>query len=208
MINFLLMQAAVAVAPAPVMAVAPVAAPANVATLPSGTEVSLRLNEVLTTKSAREGDTFNLTLTHDVMLAGYVAIPRGTRGVGEVTWKTGKGMLGKSGKLEIALRYLDLNGRRIPLDGKYRHEGSGNTVATVGSVVLLWPAAPFITGKSGVIPEGREFIAHTVETLAVALPGPPIATTIAAAAAAPVTATAAASTTPPVTTPGAAPAKD
>lgn len=145
---------------------------ANQVVLPSNTEVMLSMNEELTTKGGRieTGHRFGLTLTHDVTIGNYVVIPRGTPAFGEVTWKTGKGAFGKSGKMEIELRYLDLNGRRIPVTGKYRQEGEGNTVATVGGVLLAGVFAGFVTGKSARIPQGRELKAFTAEPLPVALP--------------------------------------
>jgi hypothetical protein len=157
---FWLLLAEAAVAAAPIVAVAPNSS-ANRVELPANTEVLLRTNDALTSKNAQEGDSFSLSVAHDVMLSGYVVIPRGTRAVGEITWRTGKGMFGKSGKMDIELRYIDLGGRRIPIEGKFRQEGSGNTVATATSVALLWPVAPVITGKSATIPKGRELMAHT-----------------------------------------------
>jgi hypothetical protein len=156
---------------APVTAVARGGATAN-AQLPANTEVLLSMNEDLTTKGGRieVGYKFGLTVAADVMLGDYVVIPKGTPAIGEVTWLTGKGAFGKSGKMEIQVRSIDLNGRRIPVTGKYRQEGEGNTVATVASVALLWPAAPFVTGKSARIPAGRELKAFTESATPVTLP--------------------------------------
>ncbi|KQM41271.1 hypothetical protein [Sphingomonas sp. Leaf10] len=156
---------------APLTAVARGGAAAN-AQLPANTEILLSMNEDLTTKGGRieVGYKFGLTVAADVMLGDYVVIPKGTPAVGEVTWLTGKGAFGKSGKMEIQVRSIDLNGRRIPVTGKYRQEGEGNTVATVASVALLWPAAPFVTGKSARIPAGRELKAFTESAVPVAVP--------------------------------------
>ncbi len=155
----------------PLTAVARGGAAAN-AQLPANTEVLLSMNEDLTTKGGRidVGYKFGLTVVADVMLGDYVVIPKGTPAVGEVTWLTGKGAFGKSGKMEIQVRSIDLNGHRIPVTGKYRQEGEGNTVATVASVALLWPAAPFVTGKSARIPAGRELKAFTESATPVAVP--------------------------------------
>jgi len=155
------------------------------AVLPANTEVLLSMNETITTKgnNLKEGSSFALTVVHDVMLGDYVVIPAGSRAMGEVTWLTSKGAFGKSGKMDIALRYVEVNNRRIPLTGTYRQEGEGNTVATVGGVIAAGVFAAFITGKSGVIPQGRELMARTKNDLPVQLPGP-------VTAAAPLTATA------------------
>ncbi len=142
----------------------------NVLSLPSNTEVGIRLNEDVSTKTHQQGDRITFSTTHDILLQDYVVIPAGTRVVGEVTWMTGKGMFGKSGKFEIEVRYIDLNGRRIPMQGKFRQEGDGNTVATIGAVVVVPVAGFFVTGKSGAMPRGRELTVYTAEAVAVALP--------------------------------------
>ena len=140
--------------------------------LPANTEVVLSMNEDLTTKggSIEEGSMFNLTVASDVKLGEMVVIPRGSRGAGEVTWKTGKGAFGKSGKMDIELRYVEVGGQRIPVEGKYRQEGEGNTVATIGTVLLAGVFAGFVTGKSAKIPRGRELSARTTVDVPVALP--------------------------------------
>ena len=164
---------AMAPVPAPVpLAVAPQTARATV--LPANTEVLLAMNDTVTTKGKRwrEGDTFGMSVTHDVMLGNYVVIPKGSRGVGRITWLTNKGAFGKSGKMEIDIEYVEVGGQRIPLSGHYRQEGEGNTVATVGTVLAVGVFAGFVTGKSGTIPQGRELMAHTREALPVALAGP------------------------------------
>lgn len=146
--------------------------------LPANTEISVSMNDTVTTKGKRwnEGDTFDLTVTHNVMLDEYIVIPKGSRAVGRITWLTSKGAFGKSGKMEIDIEYVEVSGRRIPLVGHYRQEGEGNTVATVGGVVLAGVFAGFVTGKSGVIPQGRELVAHTKEDLPVAFAArPPVA---------------------------------
>ena len=160
-------------APSPVIAAQPVApVTSSTMTLPTNTELTLRMNDELTSKNARVGTMFNLSVTDDVIYQNYVVIPRGTRGVGEVTWLTGKGAFGKSGKMEIQLRYLELGGRHVGISGKYRQEGEGNTVATVGAVVAVGVFGAFVTGHSAVIPQGRELKAYTDEPLAFAAAAP------------------------------------
>ncbi|MBD59022.1 MAG: hypothetical protein CL808_02715 [Citromicrobium sp.] len=143
----------------------------GLAELPANTEIIVSFNQEVTTKGKTwsEGDQFDLTVEEDVMLGEYIVIPRGTRAVGRITWMTNKGMFGKSGKMDVEIEYLELAGRRIPLNGTYRQEGEGNTLATVGGVVMAGPFAAFITGKSGRIPAGREVSAYTEEAIPVAI---------------------------------------
>lgn len=147
------------------------AAPASTF-LPANTEVLLKMNQEVTTKGKTwdEGDTFKMSVVHDVMLGDFIVIPAGTEGVGKITWLTSKGAFGKSGKMDVELQYLMLNGQRVAIDGEYRQEGEGNTLATVGGVLLAGVFAGFVTGKSGRIPQGRELMATTETNLPVTLP--------------------------------------
>ncbi len=131
-------------------------------TLPSNTEVILRMTDDLTTKGGQiqVGHVFRLTVAFDVRSQGIVVIPAGTPATGEVTMRTGKAIFGKSGKMEVELRQIDLYGRRIPVTGKYQQQGEGNTLAAVGAVFLAGGLL-FVTGKSAVIPRGRELVAYT-----------------------------------------------
>jgi len=152
------------------------------------------MNEELTTKGGKVevGSKFRLTVVNDVKLGEYIVIPRGTPATGEVSWKTGKGAFGKSGKMEIDLRHIDLNGRVIPITGHYRQEGEGNTVGTVAGVIAAGVFAGFVTGHSALIPQGRELKAFTSEAIPVVLPAGAV---IAPATVAPIVATPAAQAT-------------
>lgn len=149
------------------------ASPRPDAFLPAGTEIALKMTETVTTKGNgwAEGDQFNLSVASNVMLGDYVVIARGTKARGRITWLTSRGAFGKSGKMDVELEYLEMRGRRINLDGTYRQEGDGATLATVGGVVLAGVFAGFITGKSGIIPQGRELMATLESDLPVDLPG-------------------------------------
>ena len=147
------------------------------AVLPANTEITMRMNEEVTTRgdSWSEGDTFNLTVSNDVMLGSYVVIPRGSRASGRITWLTSRGMFGKSGKMDIELEYVEVNGQRIAVDGTYRQEGEGATLATVGGVILAGVFGGFITGRSARIPADRELTATTEADLELAIPASAVA---------------------------------
>jgi hypothetical protein len=165
---------AAAPAPAPADAVAPpvVAAPAiDAALLPANSEVILALNEPLTSEDKRLGDNFSLTVSQDVKANGAVVIPRGTRAVGQVTYRKGKGGFGKSGKLELDFRYLDFDGRHIPIEGHFRQEGDGNGAAAVGAVLAAGVIGGLIVhGHSARIPQGHEFTVHMVDAIPLGAP--------------------------------------
>jgi len=148
------------------------AAPEPETYLPAGTTIPLKMTQTVTTKgnSWKEGDQFNMVVAADVMLGEYVVIPAGTKAVGRITWLTSRGAFGKSGKMDVEMEYIQLGNRRVNVDGTYRQEGDGATLATVGGVIAAGVFAGFITGKSGVIPQGRELNSNLESNLPVALP--------------------------------------
>lgn len=133
--------------------------------VPAGTPLVVTNNTRITTKShqAEVGDRFYLTTAYDVTVDGIVAIPRGSAVMAQITWRTGKGIFGKSGKFDFEMRHVDVRGQLIPLAGKFRQKGSGNTGGTAG-VALAGMATGvgivggfFITGKSAEILPGQQF---------------------------------------------------
>jgi hypothetical protein len=170
---------------APVVATQPAVAPVVTSTpsvLAAGTPVIVMLNEELSTKTNHLGDGFSVTVLHDVVDQGRVIIPTGAIGHGEITFLTNKGGFGKPGILGIALRDLDLGGRKIALDGRYREEGGNNNGATLATWVAVGVFSGFIQGKAGVIPKGRELKARTGEDVTVTLAALPAAPPVAAIA--------------------------
>jgi hypothetical protein len=140
------------------------AAPIGLITLTAGTPITLAVSREVNSSTHRAGDTFPLTVLNDVRIGDTIVIPRGTPAQGEITWRTGKGAFGKSGKLEFSLRYIELNGQRIPVSGDYRQEGEGNTVATGVAVLAAGLIGGFIvTGKRARLPVGRELMSQVVQ---------------------------------------------
>ena len=138
-------------------------------TLPANTELTVAAANELSSKNLKEGDVFAFTVVNDVQLQNQIVIPRGSRGEGKVLWRTGKGMFGKSAKMELAFDWVDVGGQKIPLAGKHRQEGEGNTGATVGAVLAAGlVGGMFVTGKSAVVPQGMQMKAFTKDALPVA----------------------------------------
>jgi hypothetical protein len=154
-------------------AFAPVVVPTSLAesVIPPNTDVLVRLDQEVSSKGSKVGDSFKLTVVQDVMLNGAVVIRRGAPAFGTVAWRTGKGMFGKSAKMEISVDRLRLDGREVPLFGRFREEGEGNTGATIGTAIAAGLiAAAFVTGGSAVFPAGREFRVSTRQENALAAP--------------------------------------
>jgi len=161
--------AAAATAPVIATVAAPVVALRQI-TLPPNSEVVVTPNDTVSSKSVKVGDKVRVSTRFDVMQEGFIMIPRGTVGEATISYRTGKGAFGKSAKMEIEFNWLDLNGRRIPLSGKFRQEGEGNTGAAVGAVVAVGPFGAFVTGHSATLTNGQELRAHTIEPLVFNVP--------------------------------------
>ena len=149
--------------------------------LPMGTEVPMKTVRELSSKRNRQGDRFDLIVSEDVFLNGYVIISRGSRGVGEITRLVPKGAFGKSGKLETRLLYVAVGNNRIRLDGSAADRGKSGTGATVATAVVAGVVSAFITGTSAHIPEGSTMIGYLDRDIPILLqqtsttpPSPPL----------------------------------
>ena len=109
--------------------------------VPEGTEFPMRLEEAISSQTAQTGDRFAITLDDDVMLADGTLLKAGYRGVGEIVDAQAKGMLGKTGKLNIRLLYVKVGDQRIRLRANKGAKGDNRTGAQVVTVLLLWPVA-------------------------------------------------------------------
>lgn len=91
---------------------------------------------------------FRLAVAYDVKVGGVTVVGMGTPVTGEVTRRTGRAVFGKSGKMEVALRSMNLDGNRVEVTGEYRPEGEGDTLAAVGAVVLAAPLCSLLARAS------------------------------------------------------------
>jgi len=139
--------------------------------VPAHTEMVLRLDEEIASDRAVVGQTVAVSVARDVIVDGAVLIPRGAPGVGAVTFRTGKGAFGKSGKLDIELRSVEVGGRSVPVVGRYHAAGDGRTGETIGTIIVGGVVAgAFVTGHNAVFEEGRQFTAFTGEATRIARP--------------------------------------
>lgn len=141
------------------------------ALVPAHTEIVFRLDEEIASNRAMVGQSVPVSVLRDVVVDGVVLIPRGSAGHGVVTGRTGKGAFGKSGKLDIELRSVDVAGMSVPVAGRYHAAGDGRTGATLGTILVGGViAGAFVTGRHAVFEEGREFVAFTADATRVRIP--------------------------------------
>lgn len=128
-----------------------------------GTELPMRLEEALSSKTANEGDRFTVSLTEDVRLPDGTVLKAGYRGVGEVIEARDNGMLGKTGKLNVRLNYLKVGDDRIRLRAAKAAKGDNRTGTQVVTFVFLGVFAGLIKGKNVTIPKGAQITAYADE---------------------------------------------
>lgn len=139
--------------------------------VPAHTQIGFRLDEEIASNRVIVGQSVPVSVMRDVVVDGVVLIPRGSAGHGVVTARTGKGAFGKSGKIDIELRSVDVGGRSVPVTGRYHASGEGRTGATLGTILVGGViAGAFVTGRHAVFEEGREFTAFTADAVRVAMP--------------------------------------
>ncbi|WP_297513292.1 hypothetical protein [uncultured Caulobacter sp.] len=141
--------------------------------VPEGTEFQIRVEEALSSSTAHEGDRFTVSLDDDVKLSDGTVLRAGYRGLGEVVEARDNGILGKNGKLNVRLLYLKVGDDRIKLRANKGAKGETRVGATVATVILFWPAAPFIKGKDVSIKKGTIMTAYADQDVDIASPVPP-----------------------------------
>ena len=147
------LPATVAPAPTVVPAVARIVLPAN-------TVVVVTPVQEITSIHMKKGDVQMLQVANDLVSNGVVVVPRGAPVKATVTWRTGKGIGGKSAKFELTFDSVNVRGVDHPLKGKWRQEGRGNTVAALLGSML-------ISGHSAVMNSGQMVNAFTAEDIAI-----------------------------------------
>lgn len=157
-------------------------APINVAPAQSGpmlrqgTEIRLVTLTELNSKRNRVGERFDMEVQESVQLNGQTVIPAGTRAVGEITHRKGKGMWGKSGKLEFRPLYLKMGDRQIRISANAtRDKGKAGTAGVVAAVAFLPVAGFFVTGTSASIAAQTPVVAQLDEDVPVVFAAAPAA---------------------------------
>src|SRR5208282_4541030 len=83
--------------------------------IPAGTEISIQLQEGLSSADSRVGDPFQAVLDEPLVVAGRTLAPRGTPITGSVVAAKASGSLRDPGYLRLTLTLISLNGKSIPL---------------------------------------------------------------------------------------------
>lgn len=84
---------------------------AAAAIVPTGTEMAVELDQSLTAKDNKVGDTFTATVTSDVSRNGVVIVPQGSKVTGQITGVDGSDNVGDQAAIRIAFQSIEINGQ-------------------------------------------------------------------------------------------------
>jgi len=83
--------------------------------IPSGTAITVRLQNAVSSANSRPGDEFEATLDQPITVNGQTVAPEGTHVIGRVVAARHSGRLTHPGYLRIALSSVDVNGKAVPI---------------------------------------------------------------------------------------------
>jgi hypothetical protein len=123
--------------------------------VPDGTKVRVRLDQSLSSATADEGQTVELSVSDAIRVDGIVVVAEGARATGTIVTAQEKRRMGRAGKLDFSVdRIRAVNGDWLPV--RYtltKKEGNSKAVSTgvitAGVAVAFWPAAPFVLLRKG-----------------------------------------------------------
>lgn len=122
-------SAAAAPTAAPTPAPGPAAVNPSTLTLPAGTWVKVRVNELLTTDRNRQGDTFTATLSQPLIAQGYVVARHGQTIGGRVSVSEKGGVVKGVSHLGLELTDVTLvDGQQAPLHTELMQYSAGSSV--------------------------------------------------------------------------------
>jgi len=134
-------------APAPVVAAAPIPPPAPVpppirdVTIPSGTNISIRTSEALSSQHSRVGDVFHGSLSAPLVVGENVVIPQGADVEGRVTDAKDAAHFSGGSLLALTLTSLTVNGKTYQINtDSWSKQGTTrgkNTAEKVGGGAVL-----------------------------------------------------------------------
>jgi hypothetical protein len=132
--------------------------------IPDGSEISVVTTEMLSSKTATEGDPVNFKVDEDFKINGVTVIAKGTMVKGSVSNAEKNGHFGKAGKLNIRVESTKtVDGQNLKLRASKGKAGDGKTGTTVALVVLFGPLGFLKHGKNAEIKEGTKIKVFTDE---------------------------------------------
>src|SRR5712692_2465476 len=136
--------------------------------LSEDTPVKIKLTRTMSSKDAKVDEKVDFEVLEDIKVRDVVVVQHGAMAIGTVTEAQPKRRMGRAGKLNINIDYVQLvDGEKVPLRAVKGGSGGTHTGAMTGAIVatsiLFFPAAQFFLfmhGKDITIPKGTEVSAY------------------------------------------------
>jgi hypothetical protein len=129
--------------------------------VPGGTPLKVSLVEQLASNTAHSGDRFRFRCLDDVIIDGWVIVPKGSFGEGEVVTAESAGGNGHPGKIQLQFDWiyaadnLKVRLSDVPSDNTGDAAKGAASTAAIASYVLLGPlglfAHNFVHGKDVIV---------------------------------------------------------
>jgi hypothetical protein len=129
-------------------------------TLPANTPISLKVENSISTRTAKVGEIVTLRVAYNVMKEGQIAIPAGSIAKAQISYLKKPKIFGKAGEIRMTVESLIMpNGNDIKISANELNN-QGDSKAAVAwvcfgvSLIILWPLifVPFlIKGKDAEI---------------------------------------------------------
>jgi hypothetical protein len=127
--------------------------------LADGTEVKLKFKQTISSKDAKVNDPVEFEVAETVRVNGKVVIAQGAPARGTVVDVQRSGMLGRKGKLDIAIKEVTLlSGERVSLRASQK-SGGGTSGGVIAVAALISPLALLFKGKNTTYEAGTEVTA-------------------------------------------------
>ena len=138
---------------------------AEAAYFPIGTPLTLRTRTQVSTKTNKPGDRLYLEVAETLYYHGQAVIPAGSVAVGEVARADRNGHVGRKGKLDVNLLYVETPSGPIRLTGGSSDEGTSGLITSVATMALVSPLGFFVHGTSAHLPYGTPIVAALAEPM-------------------------------------------
>ena len=137
-----------------VLASAPEPAAPRRVVAPAGTELVFEMGASLSSKTSQRGDRFPLRLAEPLRIDGQLLVPAGTPAMGEVVHADRARASGQAGEMILAARYLEWDGRQLPLKAFRAGVGKDRTSTSAGVILALGVAGYLVRGGELELTEG------------------------------------------------------
>jgi hypothetical protein len=128
--------------------------------LREGTQVTLKFETELSSKTAHIGDTVEFQLDGDLKVGDSIVVAKGAHAVATVNDAKKSGMMGRPGELSVQIQYLLAGSNHVRIRGTQGREGDSRTGTAVTLTVLFGPIGLIKHGKNVIIPAGTPLTAY------------------------------------------------